>query len=239
MGSENVVAIVIAKQFSARLHRKNMADLCGKPVVEWSFIQAAACDAITHIVFVTDDHEMGELAKEYTPHIVYQDPTRTLPHVASGWAATIEGIQYFEKAVGEIGILVSLLPTSPLKQPDDLHNLVWMYRKWRAAKGCKLVQPVIRVHEMTLHVDVGDSGMMQLLTMWGVKQRFLNTACIGWNAIDPRAYKETWDTTKYDDPLIYYELEPWQGFDIDRQVDLDIVRTLFRKYILDRGGYGE
>jgi hypothetical protein len=95
----------------------------------------------------------------------------------------------------------------------------------------------VRVHEITLHVDLGTGGMLQLIRNFTGDRRFLNTACIGWNVIDAAAYMATWDTTTYDDPLIYMELEPWQGFDIDREVDLDIVRVLFRKYILDKGGY--
>jgi CMP-N-acetylneuraminic acid synthetase len=237
MSSEIVAGVVIAKQFSARLHRKNMQDLCGKPVVEWSFIQGKACQQITHLVFVTDDLEMGEIAKQYTPHVVYQDPARTLPKVASGWIAVNEGLEYLAKEVGEPSIVVALLPTSPLKKRDDLSNLVWTYRKWRQAKGVKLVQPAVRCHELTLHMDLGNGAMARMAPAVAGESRYLNTACIGWNAADFAQYRATWDATTYDDPLVYMELEPWQGFDIDREVDLDIARALFQKYVIDKGGY--
>jgi hypothetical protein len=67
--------------------------------------------------------------------------------------------------------------------------------------------------------------------------RYLNTAPIGWNVCDADAYRATIDTTVFDDPMIYMELEPWQGCDVDRELDLDIVRALFKKYVIDKGGY--
>lgn len=237
MGSEIVAAVIPAKQFSARLHCKNMQDLCGKPLLEWSFIQARACKEITHTVFVTDDGAMGELAKTYTPYVVYQDPVRTQPGKASGWTAVNEGLDLLAKEVGEPDIVLGLLPTSPLKQRDDLRNLIWTFRKWRRAIGTKLVQPVVRVHEITLHMDLGNSTMARIVQQWYGISRYLNTASIGWNAVDGPSYRANIDTTTFDEALIYMELEPWQGFDVDREVDLDIVRALFKKYVLDKGGY--
>lgn len=237
MGSEIVAGVVIAKQFSARVPRKNVVDLCGKPMLEWTFIQAKHAKELTHTVFVTDDGGMAEMARAYTPHVVMQDPSRTLPGTANGWTAVCEGLDYVEREIGPPSIVVGLLPTSPLKKPGDLDNLVWCYRKWRSAKGTKLVQPVVRFHELTLHMDMGGGGMVRILHEGQQVHRYLNTAPIGWNVVDAPSYRSTMDTTVFDDPLIYMELEPWQGFDVDREFDLDIVRTLFKKYVLDKGGY--
>ena len=234
--SEIVVAVIPAKQFSARLPGKNMADICGKPLIEWSFIQAAACKEITHTVFVTDDGEMADLARRYTPLIAMQDPARTLPAVANGWTATIEGLDLIKREVGEPDVLISMLPTSPLKKPCDLKNIIWAFRKWRASRGVKLVLPSVRFHEITLAMDLGNGQMCRVLANWTGNRRWMNST-LGWCACSVAAYRSTMDTTLLDDPQIFMEVERWQGFDVDTEIDLELVRAMFRKYIIEAGGY--
>jgi 3-deoxy-manno-octulosonate cytidylyltransferase (CMP-KDO synthetase) len=55
MSSDYVVGIIPARYGSTRLPAKALADICGKPMVQWVYEQAKKSRLLSHIIVATDD----------------------------------------------------------------------------------------------------------------------------------------------------------------------------------------
>jgi len=59
------VAIIPARGGSKGIPRKNLVDLCGKPLLAWSILQARAARRIDSVWLSSDDAEILSVAERY------------------------------------------------------------------------------------------------------------------------------------------------------------------------------
>ena len=62
--AENV-AIILARGGSKGIPRKNIVDLCGKPLLAWSILQANGAERVTSTWVSSDDAEILDVARAY------------------------------------------------------------------------------------------------------------------------------------------------------------------------------
>ena len=120
-----VLGIITARGGSIRLPRKNIKLFCGHPLVAWSIIQSRCSRLIDATVLTTDDDEIAEVGKKYGAIIIRRpvmddDTTAGVPFRMA--------VEELEKGGMKIDQIVSMLPTSPLKKPDDLDNMIWAFQ---------------------------------------------------------------------------------------------------------------
>lgn len=110
------VAVITARAGSRRLPGKNMLPLVGKPVAEWSLVQAKA--AGLEMIVSTDIPELLELGRQYGAHVVSRPPS-----LAGEGSSHPEAIKH---AVADAGMLdrhvVLLQPTSPFRQGEIINK---------------------------------------------------------------------------------------------------------------------
>ena len=104
-------AIVPARKGSTRLAGKNMLDLAGKPLVQWTIKAALASKKIEHVVVTSDDDRVLSLAKEMGVGTIRR-PDRLADNTATTYSA-VEHALYEMDVLPEFTIL--LQPTSPLR----------------------------------------------------------------------------------------------------------------------------
>ena len=63
--NKTFLAIIPARGGSKRLPRKNLLDLCGKPLIAWSIEAALKSKYISKVIVSSDDEEILNIAKEY------------------------------------------------------------------------------------------------------------------------------------------------------------------------------
>jgi CMP-N,N'-diacetyllegionaminic acid synthase len=125
-----VLGLVPARGGSKRLHRKNVADLGGKPLIAWTLEAAKKAGTDTgifdEIVVSTEDEEIGNIALRYgvTWHLrdksLAQDNTPSLPVV-------LDAVERYPADV-----IVLLQPTSPFRTADDIINSIEMLFQTKA-----------------------------------------------------------------------------------------------------------
>jgi len=110
-------AIIPARGGSVRLRRKNVRQFCGLPLVEWSIIQALCSHRIDRVFLCTDDKEIAAIGEKHGAEIIMQPDWGA---GSSATRATSWSIAAIEERGFEAERIVCLLPTSPLRYPEDI-----------------------------------------------------------------------------------------------------------------------
>jgi CMP-N-acetylneuraminic acid synthetase len=69
-----VIAIIPARGGSKGIPRKNIVDLCGKPLVAYSILAARHAELIDRVVVSTEDEEIAEVAKAWGAEVPFLRP---------------------------------------------------------------------------------------------------------------------------------------------------------------------
>ena len=120
----NIVCIIPARGGSKGIPKKNIIDVCGKPLVAWSIEQALGSKYLTNNVFVSsDDDKILDIASSFgankikRPHDISSD-------TASSESSLIHAISIIEGRNKKVDLVVFLQATSPLRQSIDIDNAI-------------------------------------------------------------------------------------------------------------------
>ena len=115
------LCVVPARGGSKRLHRKNILDMDGLPMIS-SSIQAARETRLFDEVYVaTDDDEIADVAREYDATVPYLMPDELCGDQVPSHQPAQHLAEYLAEEQGiEYETLVLLQPTSPLRTPSDI-----------------------------------------------------------------------------------------------------------------------
>ncbi len=114
-----VVGLVPARGGSKGIPRKNLVQLAGKSLLQWTLDAAAESRVLTRTVVSTDDEETGGLAQELGVEVLGRPA-----HLARDDTPMLEVVRH---ALGELGpadVLVLLQPTSPLRRGEHVDEAV-------------------------------------------------------------------------------------------------------------------
>lgn len=100
------VAILLARGGSKGILRKNLVDLCGKPLISYG-IEAAVMAGLETWVS-TDDEEIATVSKQYGAKVLMRPP-----ELAEDTSSSEEALLHFAENV-EFDRMVFIQPTSPL-----------------------------------------------------------------------------------------------------------------------------
>jgi CMP-N,N'-diacetyllegionaminic acid synthase len=119
------LAIIPARLGSKRCPGKNMADLYGRPMIEWSIEAAFWSQVCDQIVVTTDDPAVKEfIIGEYPDDVVWlidrpsslaQDNTPMLPVLKHAISEPVIGSSF-----SQAEIITLLQPTSPFRTAEDI-----------------------------------------------------------------------------------------------------------------------
>ncbi len=74
------IGIIPARKASTRFPGKPLALLCGKPLIQWTYERACACQSLDLVVVATDDQEIYDCARSFGAEVVMtqvEHPTGT------------------------------------------------------------------------------------------------------------------------------------------------------------------
>jgi CMP-N-acetylneuraminic acid synthetase len=157
------VILVPARGQSKGIPRKNIAPLCGRPLLEYTAETALAVRRASAALLSTDDEEIAEVGRRaglrvpfLRPAELARDDTPTLPVIqhALGWL----------EAHGERYDAVCLLqPTSPLRSAGEVDACIELLET-SGADAVVTILPVPSRHNPHWVYFVGDDGSLQLST---------------------------------------------------------------------------
>lgn len=138
---KRVLCVITARGGSKGIPRKNLALLCGKPLLQYAIESALAANLLSKVVLSTDDLEIAELGKKLRievpfirPKKLARDETPTLP-------ALKHAVRFLEREGEKYDAICLLQPTNPLVEPHDIDNCVRIFFK-------KLADTIMSVSEV-------------------------------------------------------------------------------------------
>ena len=141
--SERVLAVIPARGGSKGVPRKNIRDLCGKPVIVWTIETAlAAGDDLHRVIVSTDDPEIAVTAKAFGAEAPFMRPAELATDEAPGLPVIRHAVKFVEEEEGTpVDWVLILQPTAPFRNADDITEALRLAREG----GCDSVISVTQV----------------------------------------------------------------------------------------------
>ena len=121
------LAIIPARGGSKRLPRKNILDLCGKPLISWSIEAALKSKYISKVVVSSDDEEILNISSNFGADIIKR------PYeLANDTATTFDAIKHTINNLEKYDYIVLLQPTSPLRNENQIDEAIELLEEKQA-----------------------------------------------------------------------------------------------------------
>lgn len=138
-GSRVILGVTPARGGSKGVPRKNIRELCGKPLLAWTIQAAQNAQLLDEYVVSTEDAEIAQVAKEWGARVLWRPPT-----LATDEADTFPVLQHvLNEAPADT--LVLLQATSPIRDDGLIDDCIQRFLDTQAdslATGfiCKTVE---------------------------------------------------------------------------------------------------
>ena len=109
------LAIIPARGGSKRLPRKNILNLCGKPLIAWTIEAGKKSKYIDKVVVSSDDDEILDIANEHKVTVLKRPD-----HLAKDTSKTFDVIKHVIDNAESYDYIVLLQPTSPLRNKNHV-----------------------------------------------------------------------------------------------------------------------
>ncbi|MBD3830053.1 MAG: acylneuraminate cytidylyltransferase family protein [Arcobacter sp.] len=117
--NKTFLAIIPARGGSKRLPRKNILDLCGKPLISYSIEAGLKSKYISKVVVTSDDNEILTISKEYGAVTINRPE-----YLANDTATTFDALEHTINSLEKYDYIVLLQPTSPLRNEKHIDEAI-------------------------------------------------------------------------------------------------------------------
>ncbi|MFW6040851.1 MAG: cytidylyltransferase domain-containing protein [Thermoplasmatota archaeon] len=127
----HVISIVPARGGSKGVPKKNIKELNGKPLIEYSINHSLEVDSIDRTIVSTDDEEINEVAEEAGAEVIKRPE-----ELARDDSLVIDAIRYtvqeIKKDGDEVDFIIVLEPTSPIRDIEVTERCIEVLKKGKA-----------------------------------------------------------------------------------------------------------
>jgi N-acylneuraminate cytidylyltransferase len=113
------VAIIPARGGSKGIPRKNLVDVCGKPLIAWSILQAKSARHIDSVWVTSDDDEILAVSESFGARPIRR-PAEISGDQATSESAWLHALDAIEAQGVPAGLVVAMQATSPIRESSDL-----------------------------------------------------------------------------------------------------------------------
>lgn len=114
----NILCVIPSRIASTRLPRKALLPILGKPMVQWTYENAAKCSFFSDVIVATDSDEIRTVIESVGGKVMMTDPA-----IPTGSERVASVAQHFKEA----DVVVNLQGDEPFVTPAMLHTLVTPY----------------------------------------------------------------------------------------------------------------
>lgn len=119
--ARKTLAVIAARGGSKGIPHKNLLDLCGKPLIAWTVMQARAARGVD-VVAVSSDSDQILAAAEAAGAVGVRRPDDISGDLASSESAWLHALDAIDERMGRFERIVALQATSPIREPGDIEN---------------------------------------------------------------------------------------------------------------------
>ena len=126
------ICIIPARGNSKRLPRKNIIDLCGRPLISWIICEAIQSGIFSHVYVSTDDTEIASVAKRFGAEIPFRRPRRLSEDTVSVLRVAAHMVETLRQRREVYSTVCISSPTAPLILASDFQLA---YSKFRTSNA--------------------------------------------------------------------------------------------------------
>lgn len=108
------LAIIPARGGSKRIHRKNIKEFCGKPILAYSIFSAINCGLFDEVIVSTDDLQIEEIARHYGAKTPFTRSMKNSDDFATTADVISEVLQFYDSLGLNFDKCCCIYPTAPL-----------------------------------------------------------------------------------------------------------------------------
>lgn len=127
MTDNTTLYIIPARGGSKGILRKNIKDLCGRPLIHYSIDVARALGQDDHVIVSTDDDEIREVAEMTGLKVDYRRPDELGGDTVGSREVILDAMRYADGKGIEYDKVVLLQPTSPMRTVEDVEGCLRLY----------------------------------------------------------------------------------------------------------------
>jgi len=125
IAGKKVIAIIPARGGSKGLPRKNIREMCGKPLIAWSIKKAKKSRYLDTILVTTDSQEIADISRRFGAYVPFIRPAEYATDKASTYDVIRHALAYLKDSERkDFDFVVLLEPTSPLREDDDIDRML-------------------------------------------------------------------------------------------------------------------
>ncbi|MES9875525.1 MAG: acylneuraminate cytidylyltransferase family protein [Candidatus Sedimenticola sp. PURPLELP] len=216
------LAVITARAGSIGIKGKNLADLCGKPLIAYSIEAALACPEISRIIVTTDGDRIYAVAKECGAEVIRRPPELGTDFVSIN-DVVAHVLQELDGELDDHDALVLLQPTSPLRTSGDISSALSLLEQGRG-EGSVISVMTPKMHPMkTMRLEDG------LLSPWvdretlGTPRQLLPDLVHTNGALYVTAVGSYLEAGHfYSEPIRPYFMPESRSVDVDSPADLEL-----------------
>jgi CMP-N,N'-diacetyllegionaminic acid synthase len=126
----NILAIIPARSGSKSVPHKNIRLIDGKPMLAYSIEHALQSKLINRVIVSTDSEEYAKIAKEYGAEVPFIRPKEYATDTSLDIDVFYHCLDYLRKKENyEADIVVQLRPTYPIRNPEDIDQMIMMLQE--------------------------------------------------------------------------------------------------------------
>lgn len=116
-----LLGLIAARGGSRGIPRKNLALLCGRPLLAYTCEAALGSRRLTRVVLSTDDDEIATVGRACGVEVPFQRPAELARSETPSLPVALHGVRWLrEHEAFEPDVVVLLQPTSPLRRAEHI-----------------------------------------------------------------------------------------------------------------------
>lgn len=223
------LAIIIARSGSKGLKDKNIRLLNGKPLMAYTIEAALESKCFDKVMVSTDSKKYKGIAEKYGAEVPFLRSKTNSKDSTSPWDVVKEVLSQYE-AIGEYFDTFCLLqPTSPLRDADDIKKAYKMYDEKKANAVVSMCEIECSMHLINrLPKSLSMKGFIPEKN-YNKRRQEIEPYYRFNGAIYISKVKTFYKHMNiYDDKCYAYIMDRKKSFDIDNELDINIVEAIMK-----------
>ena len=222
INGKTVMGITLARGGSKGIPQKNVIDVNGKPLIQYTIDEVKKSKYIDHYIVSTDDEDIKLVCRELEQTYFDRSP-------AEDTQKSSEGLLEVLKTMDKPDYIVEIMCTNPLKTFEDIDGVIEKIDKMNVDSVCSVVRVWDQHPSRVKFIERNKMLDFYPEELESRRQDLTPPAYIRNGSI----YAMTWEQinvkgSRYDKDTVPYIMPEERTINIDEPIDLELARILLR-----------
>lgn len=159
MSTPDIIALIPARSGSKGLEDKNILDLGGRPLLDWTIQACLKADLFRRVIVSTDSPEYASLAVEWGAEAPFLRPPEISHDTSTDYDFVAHALAWLEENDQSPLLFAHMRPTTPFRDPKLIPAAVERFEQTVGATALRSVDPMPESAYKTF--EIGESELLQ------------------------------------------------------------------------------